>query len=69
MRLIHFTKIKRSVPPVEDPLHIVRIKEKSIFLPTEIREGRIRSEVAVQEGWFSIGKIDFPLCIDHFRLI
>lgn len=47
MRLVHFTKIKRSVSPVEDSLHVVRIKEKSILFPTKIRKRRIRPEVAV----------------------
>jgi len=47
MRLVHLAEIERSVPSVEDALHVVRIEKKSVLLPTEIRQGRIRPEVAV----------------------
>lgn len=69
MRAVHFAKIERSVSPVEDPLHVVRIEEKSVLLPTEVRQGRIRPEMAVQDGWFAVRKIDLPECVNHFRLI
>lgn len=54
MRLVHLAEVERSVPPVEDALHVVRIEEKPVLLPTEIRQGRIRPEVAVQEGRLAV---------------
>lgn len=47
IRLVHLAEIERPVPSVEDALHVVRIEEKSILLPTEVRQGRIRPKVAV----------------------
>lgn len=69
MRLVHFAKVERSVSSVEDTLNVVGIEEKSVFLPAKVRQGWIRPEMAVQEGWFAVREIDFPGCVNHFRLI
>lgn len=69
MRLVHFTKIERSVSPVVYSLHVVRIEEKSVLLPTEVRQGWICSEMAVQNGRFTVRKIDIPDRVNHFCLI
>lgn len=69
MRLVHFAEIERPVPPIEDALHVIRIEKKSVLLPTEIRQRRIRPKVAVQESWFAVRKVDFPGCINHLRFV
>jgi hypothetical protein len=57
--LTYFAEIQWPVSSVENTLYIVRIKQETIFLPSQIGEGRIGLEVAVQSSGSTVGKIDF----------
>lgn len=69
MVFVNFAEVQATVPFVENSLDVVGIEKETVFLPTEVVQRGVRSEVAVEDSWASVGEVDFLGGVNDFRLV
>ena len=48
---IYFVEIQRTVPAEKHALDVVGVEEESVFVPAELRQGWVGTEMAFEETW------------------